>query len=93
MALDDVTGLVNLAALDRRVAAERLPDRLGERLGAVDDEEAADCGIEAALDQVVEQRPDRGSVLGGAFDDGQWVLVARRVDPDGAHQDQLLLDV
>src|SRR3954470_16172552 len=38
-ALDDVTGLVNLAALDRRVAAERLPDCLGERLGAVNDEE------------------------------------------------------
>ena len=88
-ALDNVAGLVNLAALDRRVAAESLADRLGERLGAVDDEEAADAGIEAALDQVVEQRLDRGGVLGSVLDDGQLELVARRVDPDGAHQDQL----
>ena len=40
--LDDVAGLVNLTALDRRMAAEGPPDRLGQRLGAVDDEQAAE---------------------------------------------------
>jgi hypothetical protein len=37
--LGNVPGLVNLAALDRRVLAKRAADRLG--LGAVDDEHTA----------------------------------------------------
>jgi hypothetical protein len=37
-ALGDVAGFVNLAALDRRVAAEGPADRLGQRLGPIDDE-------------------------------------------------------
>jgi hypothetical protein len=43
-------GLVNLAALDRRVAPEAAPDRLGERLRAVDDEQTRHRWIEATLD-------------------------------------------
>ena len=67
-ALHDVAGLVDLAALDRRVAPEGPPDRLGQRLGAIDDEQPADRRIEPALDQVVEQRLDHRRVLGGALD-------------------------
>src|SRR5215469_147197 len=36
--LEDVAGLVHLAALDRGVAAEGLANRLAQRLGPVDDE-------------------------------------------------------
>jgi hypothetical protein len=46
------------------VTAEALANRLRQRLGSVDDEQAADLGIQAALDQVVEQRLRHGGVLG-----------------------------
>ena len=37
-ALDDVTALMNLAALDRGGYTESVADRFAERLGAIDDE-------------------------------------------------------
>src|SRR6202035_3158153 len=47
---DDVPGLVDLATLDWRVAPEAMPDRLGERLRAVDDKQTRHRWIEAPLD-------------------------------------------
>ena len=44
------------------MAPEGPPDRLGQRLSAIDDEQAADSRVEAAADQIVQQRLDR---LGG----------------------------
>jgi hypothetical protein len=52
--LQDVASLVDLAALDRGMAAEGLANRLGQRLGSVDDEQAADLGVQTTLDQVVD---------------------------------------
>ena len=72
--LGNVPGLVNLAALDRRVLAKRPADRLG----AVDDEQPHHRRVE--LDEVVEQRLNRGGVLGGTLDQLQRVLLARGVD-------------
>lgn len=49
-----------------KAVADRVPvlaDRLGQRLGAVDDEQAADRRVEAAADQIVEQRLGYGGVL------------------------------
>jgi hypothetical protein len=82
---------VNLAALDRRAPAKRAADRLGQGLGAVDDEQSHHRRIE--LDEVVEQRLNRGGVLGGTLDQSQRVLLARGVDADRRDQDQVLLDV
>jgi hypothetical protein len=84
---------VHLAALDRRVPAKGAADRLGQGLGAVDDEQPRYRRVEAALDQVVEQRLNRGGVLGGPLDQPQRVLLARGVDADRRDQDQVLLDV
>ena len=50
----DVAPLVHLAALEGRRPPEGPPDRLRERLGAVDDVEPRPFGIETALDQVVD---------------------------------------
>ena len=36
------------------VATEGAADRLGQRLGAIDDKQAADGRVETSLDQVVE---------------------------------------
>jgi hypothetical protein len=58
-----MTFLVPHAALHGRLAKDRT-DRLAERLGAVNDEEDALLGVEAALDQVGEQRRRDGGVLG-----------------------------
>src|SRR3954469_6900644 len=63
--LGNVPGLVDLAALDRRVPAKGAADRLGLGLGAVDDEQPRYRRVEAALDSVVEQGPNRGGVFGG----------------------------
>ena len=84
---------VNLAALNGRVPAKRAADRLGQGLGAVDDEQSHHRRVEAALDEIVEQRLNRGGILGGPLDQPQRVLLAHGVDADRRHQDQVLLDV
>src|SRR5271163_1688040 len=50
---------MDLAALDRRVAPKAAPDRLGERLRAVDDEQTRHCWIEASLDQASSPQAHR----------------------------------
>jgi len=89
--LGNVPGLVNLAALDRRVPAKGAADRLGQRPGAVDDEQPHHRRVEAALDQVVEQRLNRGGIFGSPLGQPQRVLLARGVD--ARDQDQVLIDV
>jgi len=91
--LGDVAGLVDLAALDGRVPAEGVADRLGQRPRAVDDEQAADGRLEAAADHVVEQRLADGGVLRRPLDHAQGMLVAVAVDTHGGQQDQVILDV
>ena len=54
---------MDLAALDRRVAPERLSDRFGKCLGAVDDEQPANLRIKTALEQVVQEGLRHGGVL------------------------------
>jgi hypothetical protein len=59
-----MTFLVAHATLGRRVAAEHVADRLPERLGAVDHHQHALLGVEAAFDEVGQQRGRDGRVLG-----------------------------
>ena len=92
-ALGDVASLVNLAALDRGVAAEGLADRLGQRLGSIDDEEAADRRVEASADQVIQEGLHHGGILGCPFDHAQRVFVAGTVDANRAHQQQFVIHV
>src|ERR1039457_2686417 len=91
--LHDVPGLVDLAALDRRVAPEATPDCLGERLRAVDDKQTRHRWIEAPLDQVVNQCLHHGAVLGCPLHQSERVLEPRAVDPERRHQHQMLTDV
>jgi hypothetical protein len=70
LALGQVVGHVALlvphAPLHRRLAEDGA-DRLPQRLGAVDHEQDRLLGVEAALDQIGEQRRRDGRVLGRAF--------------------------
>src|ERR1700723_2738938 len=84
---------MDLAALDRRVASEAAPDRLGERLRAVDDEQTRHRWIEAALDQVVDQCLHHSAVLGSPFHQPERVLEALAIDPERRHQHEMLTDV
>src|SRR3977135_4017015 len=84
---------MDLAALDRRVAPEATPDRLGERLRAVDDEQTRHRRIEAALDQVVDQRLHHSAVLGCPFHQPKRVLEALAIDPERRHQHEMLTDM
>ena len=54
--VEHVALLVADAALDRRVDAEDVADGLAQRLGAVEDDEHALLDVQAALDEVREQR-------------------------------------
>jgi hypothetical protein len=67
---------VNLTALDRRVTAECRADNFAQRLGAIDDEQPADLRVEAALNQIVDERLDDGCILGRPFDQAERVFMA-----------------
>lgn len=73
--------------------AEGRADRFGQRLGAVNDEQPADLGIEAALDQIVDEGLHDGAVLGGTFDQAKRMLVPVSVDPQRGDQHQVVADV
>ena len=62
--------------------AEHVADRLAQRLGAVDDDQHALLDIEAALDEVGQQRGRDGGVLGRAVPQPERVLDAVGVDPE-----------
>ena len=84
---------VDLAALDRRVPPEGPPDRLGQRLGAVHDEQPAHARVEAAPNQVIEQGLHHRRVLGGALHQAERVLRPLAVDADRGQEDQVLADM
>jgi hypothetical protein len=77
-----MTFLVPLAALDRDLA-EHGPDRLPQRLAAVDHEQHPLLGIKATRDQVGEQRSSDGRVLGRAFPQAERDLHSVGADPQG----------
>jgi hypothetical protein len=77
-----MTFLVALAAMDQRVLAEDVLDRPPQRLAAVDDEQDRLLGIQAALDQVGQQRPRERRVLGRAFPEPERDLDAVGRDPE-----------
>jgi hypothetical protein len=64
--VEDVALFVTDAAMDRDLA-EHGADRLCERLGAVEHEQDALFAIEAALDEVRQQRVATLAFLGGAL--------------------------
>ena len=60
--VDHVAFFVPQAPLDGRLTEDRA-DRFAQRLGAVDPEQDPLLGVEAALDQVGQQRRREGRVL------------------------------
>ena len=63
----DVSLLVAMAAMHQRVLAEDVLDRAAQRLAAVDDEQDRLLGIQAAVDEIGQQRPGQRGVLGRAL--------------------------
>ena len=61
--VEHISLFVPMASLHRRLT-EDVADRAAERLGTVDHEQDSLLGVEAALDQVGEQRGRHGRVLG-----------------------------
>jgi hypothetical protein len=78
----DILLLVAMAAMHQRVLAEDVADRPAQRLAAVDDEHDRLPGIEAAVDQIGQQRPCERRVLGRAFPEPERDLHALRRDPE-----------
>jgi len=62
-----MTFLLAMAAMDQRVLAEHVADRTAQGLGAVDHEQDRLVGVEAAVDEVGQQRARQGRVLRRAF--------------------------
>ena len=79
--VQDVALLVADAALHRD-GAEHLIDRRAQRLAAVEDDEDALVEIQAAVDEVSEQVPGDGGVLGAAVPEPERDLHALRVDAE-----------
>ena len=71
-----MTFLVAMAAMHQRVLAEDVLDRPAQRLAAVDDEQDRLLGIEAAVDEIGQQRPRERGVLGRAFPEPERDLDA-----------------
>src|ERR1700682_2515777 len=82
-----------LTALNGHVASESRSDRLGESLRAVDDEKARQGGIEAALDEIIDQRLDGRCVFCGALDQPKRMFVAVRINAYRRHQGHVLVHV
>ncbi len=72
----DVSLLVAMAAMDERVLAEDVPDRAPQRLAAVDHEQDRLLGIEAAVDEIGQQRARERGVLGRALPEPERDLDA-----------------
>ena len=92
-AVHDVARLVNLAALNGRVAPEGCPDRLGKGLRAVDDEETRNGWIEAALDEIVDQGLHGRCIFRRALDQPERMLVAVHIDAQRRHKGHVLVHV
>ena len=88
-ALDDVTALVDLAALDGGGHTEGVSDRFAECLRAIDDEQPRQCRIEPPGEEIVDQGLDDDRVLRRPLDHGQDMLVAVAIDAYRRHQDMV----
>ena len=73
---------MHLTTLDRRMRAKGVADGLFERLGPVDDEQAADLRIKPAFDQIIEKRLHHGGVFRGAFHHRKGVFFPLAIDAD-----------
>ena len=82
-----------LTTLNGRVASKRRPDRLGKSLRAVDDEKARHGGIEAALDEIIDQRLHGRRVFRGALDQPERMLVAVHIDANRRDEGHVLVHV
>ena len=82
-----------LTALNGHVASESRSDRLGESLRAGDDEKARQGGIEAALDEIIDQRLHGRCVFCGALDQPKRMFVAVRINANRRHQGHVLVHV
>jgi hypothetical protein len=71
-----------MAAMHERVLAEDVADRAAQRLGAVDHEQDRLLGIEAAVDEIGEQRAGERGVLGRPFPQPERDLDALGGDPE-----------
>src|SRR3984893_623549 len=89
-AVHDVACFMYLTALNGHAASESRSDRLGESLRAVDDEKARQGGIEAALDEIIDQRLHGRCVFCGALDQPKRMFVAVRINADRRHQGHVL---
>ena len=74
----DVPLLVAVAAMHERVLAEDVLDRAPQRLAAVDHEQDRLLGVQAAVDEVGQQRAGERGVLGRAFPEPERDLDALR---------------
>ena len=77
-----MTFFVLYAALDGHVVAEHQPDGFPEGFGSVDHEKHSLLHVEAAVDQVGEQRGHDRRVLGRAVPEAERELVALGGDPE-----------
>src|SRR6202171_2278115 len=89
-AVHDVACFMYLTALNGHVASESRSDRLGESLRAVDDEKARQGGIEATLDEIIDQRLHGRCVFRGALDQPKRMFVAVRINAYRRHQGHVL---
>lgn len=84
---------MNLAALNGHIASEGRPDRLGEGLRAVDDEEPWKGGIEAALDEIADQRLHGRRVFRRALDQPERMLAAVHIDAERRDKGHVIVHV
>src|SRR5215211_677581 len=77
-----MTFLVAMAAMDQRVLAKDVLDRAAQRLAAVDDEQDRLLGIQAAIDEIGQQRARERRVLRRALPEPERNLDALGRDPE-----------
>jgi hypothetical protein len=83
--LEHVSLLVPDAPVDEGALAEHRPDRLAQRLGAIDHEQDRLLGIQASVDEVRQQRGGDGGVLGAALPQPERELYAFGGDSQRHH--------
>ena len=74
--IGDVALLVPMAAVHERVLAEHVLDRAADRLPSVNHKEDRLLGIQAAVDEIGQQRAGERGVLGRALPQPEWDLHA-----------------
>ena len=77
-----MTFLVAVTAVEERVLAKYVLDRLAQRFAAVDHEQDRLLRVQAAVDEVGEQHRDQRRVLGRAFPQPERDLHALGRDPE-----------